>query len=126
MEWVSFSYTMMSFALKNALAVFSKIVIDAFKEFIHKFLEFYLDVCKLFILLKEHMQSSRMMLGQVSLALDFLKFEKVHLLYTFWQTTVGGPIKNCFYTIYGGSHHCQEIVCHLGSHTILLVVYSNL
>jgi hypothetical protein len=42
-EWGSFAYIVMSFGLKNAPAVFSRIVVVAFKEFIHKFLEVYLD-----------------------------------------------------------------------------------
>lgn len=42
-EWGCFQYTMMSFGLKNAPAIFSHIVITTFKEFIHKFLEVYFD-----------------------------------------------------------------------------------
>jgi len=33
-----FQYTVIPFGMKNALAIFSRIVIDVFKEFIHKFL----------------------------------------------------------------------------------------
>jgi hypothetical protein len=33
----------MPFGLKNAPVVFSQIVVASFKEFIHKFLEVYLD-----------------------------------------------------------------------------------
>jgi len=33
----------MPFGLKNALAIFLRIVIAAFKDYIHKFLEFYMD-----------------------------------------------------------------------------------
>jgi hypothetical protein len=33
----------MSFGLKNAPTIFSRVVIVAFKEFIHQFLEVYLD-----------------------------------------------------------------------------------
>ena len=42
-EMGSFQYTIMPFGLKNAPAMFSKVVISAFKEFIHKFLEVYFD-----------------------------------------------------------------------------------
>ena len=42
-ECSSFQYTVMSFRLKNALAIFSHIVVAVFKEFIHKFLEVYFD-----------------------------------------------------------------------------------
>jgi hypothetical protein len=34
---------MMPFGLKNAHAIFSRVVVVAFKDFIHKFLEVYLD-----------------------------------------------------------------------------------
>jgi hypothetical protein len=43
MEWGSYQYTFMSFGLKNAPTIFSRVVIVAFKEFIHQFLEVYLD-----------------------------------------------------------------------------------
>jgi hypothetical protein len=40
MEWGSFAYIVMPFGLKNAPTIFSRIVVVAFKEFIHKFIEF--------------------------------------------------------------------------------------
>ena len=42
-EWGSFAYHMMSFRLKNAPIVFSRIAIAAFWEYIDKFLEVYMD-----------------------------------------------------------------------------------
>ena len=42
-EWGSFAYHVMSFGLKNAPAVFSRIVIADFREYLHKFLEVYMD-----------------------------------------------------------------------------------
>jgi len=42
-EWGSFAYNVMPFGLKNAPAVFSRIVIATFKEFIQKFIEVYTD-----------------------------------------------------------------------------------
>jgi hypothetical protein len=42
-EWGSYQYTVMHFGLNNAPAIFSRVVIVAFKEFIHPFLEVYLD-----------------------------------------------------------------------------------
>lgn len=36
-----YQYMVMSFGLKNAPAIFSRVVVAAFKEFIHKFLEVY-------------------------------------------------------------------------------------
>jgi hypothetical protein len=43
MEWGSFQYTILLFGLKNTPAVFSRVVVAVFKEFIHTFLEVYLD-----------------------------------------------------------------------------------
>jgi hypothetical protein len=42
-EWGSYAYNVMPFRLKNALAIFSWIMITTFKEYIHKFMEVYLD-----------------------------------------------------------------------------------
>ncbi|KAH9313156.1 hypothetical protein KI387_028191, partial [Taxus chinensis] len=38
-KWGIFSYTVMPFGLKNTLDVFSRIVVQAFKDFIHNFLQ---------------------------------------------------------------------------------------
>jgi hypothetical protein len=61
-EWGSYQYTVMSFGLKNAPAIFSKVVIVAFKEFIHQFLEVYLDDWTIYSLLKDHVEVLRLML----------------------------------------------------------------
>ena len=42
-EWGSYQYTVMPFGLKNAPAIFSRVVVKAFEEFLHKFLEAYFD-----------------------------------------------------------------------------------
>ena len=42
-EWGYFQYTVMPFGLRNVPAIFSLIVVATFKEYIHKFLEVYLD-----------------------------------------------------------------------------------
>jgi len=42
-EWGSFEYNVIPFGIKNAFAVFSWIVIESFREFIHKFIEVYMD-----------------------------------------------------------------------------------
>ena len=60
----SFQYTIIPFGLKNALAIFSRVVISAFKEFIHKLLEVYFDDWTIFGLLKDHIASVRLMLDK--------------------------------------------------------------
>jgi hypothetical protein len=52
----------MSFGLKNAPTIFSRVVIAAFKEFIHQFLEVYLDDWTVYSLLKDHVEVLRLML----------------------------------------------------------------
>jgi hypothetical protein len=52
----------MSFGLKNAPAIFSRVVIVAFKEFIHQFLEVYLDDWTVYSLLKYYVEALRLML----------------------------------------------------------------
>ena len=43
MKWGCFQYIVMHFGLKNAPAIFSKIVVVAFKDCIQKFLEVYFN-----------------------------------------------------------------------------------
>lgn len=62
MEWGCFQYTIMPFVLKNMLAIVSRIVVSAFKEYIDKFLEVYLDDWNIFGLVKNHVASLRLML----------------------------------------------------------------
>jgi hypothetical protein len=52
------------FGLKNALAIFSRVVVEAFKEFLHKFLEAYFDDWTVFSLLKDHIECLRLMLDK--------------------------------------------------------------
>jgi hypothetical protein len=54
----------MPFGLKNATAIFSRVVVVAFKDFIHTFLEVYLDDWTLFSLLKDHVEILRLMLDR--------------------------------------------------------------
>jgi hypothetical protein len=54
----------MSFGLKNAPTIFSKVVVVDFKEFIHKFLEVYLDDWIIFSLLKYHVELLHLMLDK--------------------------------------------------------------
>ena len=54
----------MPFGLKNAPTIFSRVVVAAFKNFIHKFLEVYLDDWIVFSLLKDHVEVLRLMLDR--------------------------------------------------------------
>jgi hypothetical protein len=52
----------MPFGLKNETSIFSRIFIVSFKEFIHQFLEVYMDDWIVYSLLKDHVEVLRMML----------------------------------------------------------------
>jgi hypothetical protein len=56
-----FAYNIMPFGLKNAPIVFSKFVIATFRDFIHNFLEVYMDNWTIYSLLKEHIGLLRLM-----------------------------------------------------------------
>lgn len=56
-EWGWFQYMVIPFGLKNAPAIFSRVVITYFKEFIHKFLEIYFDDWTVFRFVKHHVSS---------------------------------------------------------------------
>jgi hypothetical protein len=63
-ECGSYQYTIMPFGLKNVPVVFSIVVVAAFKESIHMFLEVYLDDWTMFILLKDHIEVLKIMLDR--------------------------------------------------------------
>lgn len=75
-EWVSFAYHVMPFRLKNTLEVFSQIVIATFQEYIHKFLEVYMDDWGVYSLLKNHVTLLRIMFDrcrQLQISLNLKK-----------------------------------------------------
>lgn len=57
-----YNYKVMPFGLENVPAIFSRVVVVAFKEYIHNFLEFYFDDWIAFGLLKKHVERLRLML----------------------------------------------------------------
>jgi hypothetical protein len=63
-EWRSLQYTVMPFGLKNAPSIFSKVVVEPFKEFLHKFLEAYFDDWTVFSLLQNHIECLILMLDK--------------------------------------------------------------
>lgn len=76
-EWGSFAYHMMPFGLKNAPTVFSRIVIAAFWEYIHKFLEVYMDDWTIYSFLKKHATLLLIMFDrcrQLYISLNWKKF----------------------------------------------------
>jgi hypothetical protein len=75
-EWGSYQYTIMPFGLKNAPTIFSRVVFEALKEFLHKFLEAYFDDWTIFSLLKNHIECLRLILDncrQCHIALNLKK-----------------------------------------------------
>jgi hypothetical protein len=50
--------------LNNAPAIFSRVVVASFKDFIHKILEVYLDEWAMFSLLKDHVEVLRLILDR--------------------------------------------------------------
>ena len=52
----------MPFGLKNVPVIFYRIMVASFKYFTHKFLEVYFDDWIVFGLIKDHIESIRMML----------------------------------------------------------------
>ena len=67
----------MPFGMKKETTIFSRVVITAFKEFIHWFLEVYLDDWIVYSLLKDHVEVLRLMLErcmQFQISLNIKKF----------------------------------------------------
>jgi hypothetical protein len=54
----------MPFGLKNAPTMFFRVVVEAFEEFLHKFLEAYFDDWTVFSLMKDHIECLRLMLDK--------------------------------------------------------------
>ena len=63
-EFGSFAYRIMPFGLKNAPAVFSRIVVKTFQEYIYKTMEVYFDDWMIYSMLKECCKWLRLMLEQ--------------------------------------------------------------
>jgi hypothetical protein len=63
-EWGSYQYTVIPFGMKNSPTIFSRVVVEAFKEFLHKFLEAYFDGWIVFSLFKNHIECLTLMLDK--------------------------------------------------------------
>jgi len=96
-EWGSYAYNVMPFRLKNAPTVFSRIVIAAFRDYIHKFLEVYMDDWTMYSLLNKHTNLLRVI------------FERCRKLQIYLN------IKKCIFTVpFGtllGHIICKDEVC---------------
>ena len=66
----------MTFGLKNAPTIFSRVVVAVFKEIIHEFLEVYFDDWTMFGLLKKHVEALRLMLAKCRQYQIFLNLKK--------------------------------------------------
>jgi hypothetical protein len=66
----------MPFGLKNVLGIFSRVVVEAFKDFLHKFLEAYFDDWTVFSIMKDHIECLRLMLDKCRKCQIALNFKK--------------------------------------------------
>jgi hypothetical protein len=82
-EWGSYQYTVMPFGLKNAPAIFSRVVVKALKEFLHKLLEAYFDDWTIFSILQNHIECLRLMLDKCRLCQISLNLNKCILFSPF-------------------------------------------
>jgi hypothetical protein len=73
-EWGPFEYTVMPFGLNNSQAIFSRVVVAYFKDFIHTALEVFLDDWTIFNLLKDRVSLLRIMLDKVHTISDIIKY----------------------------------------------------
>ena len=75
-EFGSFSYRVMLFGLKNEPAVFSRIVVKTFQEYIYKKMPVYFDDWTIYSMPKDHCKWIRLMLErcqQIQLSLNIKK-----------------------------------------------------
>ena len=75
-EFGSFAYNTIPFGLNNAPAVFSRIVVKEFQEYIYKTMAIYFDDWTIYSMLKDHCKWLRLMLErfrQIQLSLNIRK-----------------------------------------------------
>ena len=56
-EWGCFQYTLIPFGMNNAPMIFSRVVFAAFKDFIQKFLQVYMDDWTIYGLIRDHLEN---------------------------------------------------------------------
>ena len=74
----------MPFGLNNAPTIFSRVVFEAFKEFLHKLFEAYFDDWTVFSLLKDHIECLRLILDKCRQCQTALNLKRCIFLFTFW------------------------------------------
>ena len=82
-EWGSYAYSVMPFRLKNALIIFSRIVIAAFQDYIHKFLGVYMDDWTVYSLLKQRTSLLRVTFERCKQLQISLNLKKCFLVVSF-------------------------------------------
>jgi hypothetical protein len=134
-EWGSYQYIVMPFRLKNAPTVFSRVVVVTIKEFIHKFLEFYLDDWMVFNLLHDHIEFLRLMLDQCRQCHISIELKEVYILRIFWNSTRTCHMKkrtisrsNQYCSNYGvGTYNIsQRTEGNVGSYQLLQEIYQRI
>lgn len=127
-KWSCFQYTVMPFGLKNVPAIFSRVVVTAFKEYIHKFLEIYLDDWTVFGLVKHEYRELTFDAGYMLTTPDCVESIKVHLPPPLWKATRpcglqkrpdGAPCEDYHYSQSGSTAKCQTTTHHFGAHWLL-------
>jgi hypothetical protein len=133
-EWGSYQYTVMPFGLKNAPAIFSRVVVATFKEFIHKFLEVYLDDWTVFSLLKDHIEVLRLMLDRCRQCHISLNLKKCIFCAPFGillghvvckQGIISGSYQDCSNSGFTTTYISQTTEGNSGSHRILQEILSK-
>ena len=80
-KWGCFQYIVVPFGLKNAPTIFSRIVVAAFKEFIHKFLAVYMDDWIVYGMVSDHIANLKLML-ECCRQREITLIEEMHILCT--------------------------------------------
>jgi hypothetical protein len=91
-EWGSFQYTVIPFGLKNSPAIFFRVVVKAFKDFLHEFLEAYFDDWIVFILLKDHIECLILMLDKCRKCHISLNLKKKCILFSPFGVLLGNIV----------------------------------
>ena len=80
-EFGSFAYKVMPFGFKNAPAVFSRIVVKTFQEYIYKTMVVYFDDWTIYSMLKDHFQVAKAYVGEMSTNSTLPKNQEMHICY---------------------------------------------